>query len=300
MKGLTGGKGMLKKRPSSIIEILNNSIKFLSLKGINTPHLDAEVILSHVLKKDRLNLYLEYDRPLTEVEIDEYLQLLERRGKREPVAYITGTKEFWSIPFRVSRDVLIPRPETEHLVELALIRIKAMARGNPLIMDIGTGCGAIAISIAKETNGKVRIIATDISMEALKIANLNARLNGCEGNILFVKADLFPPLKGKEVDLIVCNPPYVPSFKIPFLDPEIKNYEPIMAIDGGPDGLDYIKKIISHSTYFLKSGGELIMEIGFDQGERVIKLIEEIGCFDEKALNFDLSGKERVIWARKG
>jgi len=186
------------------------------------------------------------------------------------------------------------------LLELALERISSMDRENSLILEIGTGCGALAICMAREKKGMVRIVATDISTGALQIARENASMHGCEGYISFVKADLFPPLKGPEVDLIVCNPPYIPSSHIPALDPEIKDYEPRWAIDGGPDGLDQIRRIIALSPFFLKPKGELLMEIGFDQAERVVRIIEENGCFDETTISHDLSGKERIVWARMG
>lgn len=249
-----------------------------------------------------MELYLKYDQPVTEEELDRFRGLVKRRVKREPVAYITGIKEFWSLPFQVSSGALIPRPETELLLEIALKRIPLLQHGPKgyLFLDLGTGCGALAICVAKELKGrKARILATDISLAALRIAIENASRLGYRNEISFILADLFPPVRKKEIDLVICNPPYIPTSQIQALEAEIKDFEPREAVDGGPDGLALIRRIIAISPTYLKPGGVLILEVDSSQADGVAEMMRRDEGFDSALIHKDLEGRKRAVEAQR-
>ncbi len=268
--------------------IVKRATEILREKGSKSPRLDAELLLVHSLKlKDRVELYVNFDRPLTEREVEEYRQLIIRRVKGEPVAYITGKKEFFGFEFKVKRGVLIPRPETETLVEEALKLLKG--KKGQRIVDVGTGSGCIAITVCKLTKGENRVIGVDISKEALKVAKENAKRLKCQ--VQFVRTSLLKGLKGP-FDAIISNPPYI-GIGDKRVEREVVKYEPAVALFAGRTGLEFIEKLIRDSYGKLRKGGFLALEFGEGQGKEVRELLVKAG-FKEVKIRKDLSGKERV------
>jgi len=321
----------------SVREALRAGAEYLRKAGIDNARLDAEVLLCHVLGVEKAEFYLGFDVGLDATAEREFQKLLSRRAGREPVAYITGQKEFWSLDFVVTPAVLIPRPETELLVELALARAtivppqpfvpphpslspvvggegKRKGAGDsrsgasahldykpPLrILDVGTGSGAIAVSLAKELP-QARIFAVDISAAAIEIARLNARRHAVEERVEFFFGDLFEPVANERerFDLVVANPPYICSGDMPGLAPEIRTWEPITALEGGADGILYYRRIIAAAGDYLKSGGSILLELGDAMGEAVARLFADAGGFEPAQVYRDYAGKERVIAAAK-
>jgi release factor glutamine methyltransferase len=287
-----------------IKDLLAVTSDYLKKKDIDNPRLCAEILLAYQLKTTRIKLYLNFDQPLNEKDINEYRGLVQRRLKREPVQYITGVQEFWSLEFTVGPQVLIPRPESEILVEqvVSILREKQSdgATNTASVLDVGTGSGAIAISIAHELPG-AEIWASDVSTGALKIAGLNALKHGLDGRIHFIEGDLFEPLKNSShvFDVIVSNPPYVGIEEYDELPPEVGQYEPRSALDGGEGGLFFIKKIIMEAKDYLNPDGWLLMEMAPFQTAKAIDLVAESGFYGEKRVVKDYSRKERVVMARK-
>ena len=242
----------------TIKELLKVTTDYLKKKEIESPRLTAEVLLAHLLNVDRVNLYLNLDQPLSEKEISGYRSLIKRRLQRDPLQYITGIQEFWSLDFMVNPEVLIPRPETELLVELTIERVKVVSgsKNNPLkILDLGTGCGVLAVCLAKEIQ-QAQVWATDISAGALKMARLNAEKHGVLERIEFRQGDLWDPLnQGITFDVIVSNPPYIASEEYNDLPPEVRDYEPRLALDGLENGMSYIERIINGGPPFMNPGG---------------------------------------------
>jgi release factor glutamine methyltransferase len=259
--------------------------------------LDAEVLLATVLKIDRTGLYLAWETIVSEQEKKAFLMLIARRIKEEPVSYIIGRKEFWSLWFKVTPAVMIPRPDTETLVEETLKIFTDDT--SPVILEIGTGSGAIAIALATELP-QASIIATDISFEALIVAKENASSHGVS-SIQFVEGNLYEPIKkeGALFDLVISNPPYIPTADIPPLPPGIRDYEPHTALDGGPDGLMFYRTIIQQAPEYLKPGGYLLLEVGKGQGHDVAKIMVETKKFSSPQIIPDLAGIERVVKASR-
>jgi release factor glutamine methyltransferase len=287
----------------TIKELLLVTSDFLKKKGIDSPRLTSEILLAHQLNIDRVTLYLNYDQPLNERELSGYRALIKRRLKREPLQYITGTQEFWSLEFVVNPHALIPRPETELLVELAIERLKALPELEnhlPNIVDLGTGCGAIAISLAKEI-GKTKIWATDISSDALKLARLNAKKHGVADNITFLLGNLWEPLMdlGVTFDIVLSNPPYIAPEEFDNLSPEVRDYEPRLALDGREEGMHFIEKIISEAPAFMNPGGWIMLEMAPGQTEKALRLIGKIKGYSEKSRIKDYSHLYRVVMAQK-
>ncbi len=275
--------------------------RLLREKGIESPRLNAELLLRKVLEIDQVQVYLYSDRILTQRQFTSYRSLINKRIKGEPVQYILGSREFWSLDLKITPEVLIPRPETELLVEETLKIFRDDTTLSLRFMEVGTGSGAIAIALAKELQGCF-ILAEDISWRAILVAKENARIQRVSENIRFLVGDLFPPLKeGRSLfDLIVSNPPYVPSSQIGILPREIAEFEPRIALDGGLDGLEFFRRIVTGSGTFLKDGGWLMMEFGEGQGEAVAEMIRNAGYFTPPNIIKDHSGVDRVIRARKG
>jgi release factor glutamine methyltransferase len=226
-------------------------------------------------------------------------ELLLRRLRREPVAYITGRQEFWSLQFRVTPDVLIPRPETELLVEIALGFLKEISGHAPMrVLDLGTGSGAVAVSLAKEL-GALEICATDVCPAALNIARENATRNGVAQRSRFLCGDLFEPIAAKreKFHLIAANPPYVRGAAIATLEAEVSQWEPRTALDGGADGLDYYRRIALQSHSYLVPGGAVAVEIGADQGLQVARLFADSGAYTPAQVYRDYAGRDRVVVA---
>jgi release factor glutamine methyltransferase len=249
-------------------------------KGIASARLDAEVLLAHVLGQSRVQLYTGFDRPLEEGELGAYRELIKRRLAGEPVAYLVGAQEFWSLPLAVDERVLVPRRDTETLVEVAL------RAGGTRVADVGTGSGAIALALAKERPAAL-VVATDISEDALAVARANAAKLGLA--VDFRHGDLLAPLEGA-FDLIVSNPPYVPTTDLAHLAPEVQR-EPRLALDGGADGLDVLRRLVPAARAQLTPGGTLAVEHGFDQGPAVRALFAD---FESVTTTRDLAGQERV------
>ncbi|HPQ29885.1 MAG TPA: peptide chain release factor N(5)-glutamine methyltransferase, partial [Desulfobacteraceae bacterium] len=240
----------------TIRELLKVTTDYLCKKNITSPRLNAEILLAHQLQIDRLRLYLNLDEPLTEKEISGYRALIRRRAERYPLQYLTGTQEFWSLDFTVNRNVLIPRPETEILVEQALGIFKkdSFNTDRPMILDLCTGSGVIAIVLAKELP-QSRIWAADISSQAIEVANLNAERHNVSDRIQFRQGDLLSSVDELSFDMIVCNPPYVAIEEYPQLPKEVRDYEPRIALDGKKGGMFFIEKILQHAMDYLVSGG---------------------------------------------
>ena len=275
--------------------------RVLRERGIESPRLNAELLLRKVLEIDQVQVYLCSDRILTQRQFTSYKSLINKRIKGEPVQYILGSREFWSLDLRITPEVLIPRPETELLVEETLKIFRDERNLTLRFMEVGTGSGAIAIALAKELQGCF-ILAEDISWRAILVAKENARIQRVSENIRFLVGDLFAPLKeGRSLfDLILSNPPYVPSSQIGTLPREIAEFEPRIALDGGRDGLEFFRRIVTGSGSFLKDGGWLMLEFGEGQGEAVAEMIRNAGYFAPRNIIKDHSGVDRVIRARKG
>jgi release factor glutamine methyltransferase len=288
----------------TIRDLLKVTTDYLKEKEIDNPRLTAEVLLAHQLNIDRLKLYLELEQPLTASELSGYRSLIKRRLRHEPLQYITGVQEFWSLDFVVDPRVLIPRPETELLVEQGLRLIETMqgpADHSIKILDLGTGCGAIGIALAREIPD-ADIWATDISADALQVASLNARKHGVSDRIQFSQGDLWEPFVGIGImtfDIIVSNPPYIPTEEYPSLQPEVRDYEPSMALDGHPGGMYYIEKILTEAPKYMNQGGWLLMEMDPDQTGKALRFLEGIGAYAEKERVKDYSHRYRAILARK-
>ncbi|KXS45718.1 MULTISPECIES: peptide chain release factor N(5)-glutamine methyltransferase [unclassified Candidatus Frackibacter] len=282
-----------------IKEILNRTTEHFKKYDIATPRLDAEVLLADLIGVERIQLYVQFNRPLTKEEIDEYRERVIKRSKRVPVAYIIGQQEFMSLDFKVTQDVLIPRPETEHLVERTIQEVKESDKEELTVLDLCTGSGAIIISLVKELISgmeiKVRYIAVDISEEALKVAKENARLHGVLDKIEFIKGDLLEPIvkKGLQIDILVSNPPYVPNQDLDELQPELQ-YEPEIALKGGQDGLDFYKRIITGAQKVITDSGIIALEIGNQQLLGVKDLLVKNDFSDIEIID-DYSEVPRVI-----
>jgi release factor glutamine methyltransferase len=284
----------------------------LEQAGIETARLDAECLVAAGLGCPRWHLILEPNRRLSPEEFSRILRLLQRRERREPLAYVLGVREFWSLPMAVSAGVLVPRPETETLVEAALAawgEMRAESRepgaesreAGPTIVELCTGSGAVAIALAKELPA-ARVLATDLSWRALRVARANAARHGVAARIEFLRGDLWRAVNGQapagSVDLVVANPPYIRSPELATLMPEVQ-WEPRLALDGGADGLRVLRKIVASSPDRIRPGGVLLLEIGADQAEAVGALLAASGRFEPARLRPDLAGRPRVVVARR-
>lgn len=282
---------------NSIAEALGEASARLAAAGCDTPRLDAEVLLAHVVGQGRAWLYAHPEYIPSTTQRNAYHTLLERRARREPVAYLTGSKEFYGLEFLVTPDVLIPRPETECLVEIALDWL-ATGPTEGFIVDVGTGSGAIAVTLAVHLAG-AHILATDTSPAALAVARRNAARHGVAVRVDCVQADLLAPLAG-ELRLIVANPPYVSWAELDAAAPEVARYEPRHALDGGPDGLAVLDRLLAMASCRLSPGGTLLVEIGADQGERACALARDYFPASGVEIARDYAGRDRVLLVRAG
>ncbi len=293
--------------PWTSLKLIQWTTGYFEKKGIPNPRLDAELLLAHVLNCKRVDLYTGFEKTVPEKYLTTFRTFVERRAKREPLQYLIGETEFWGLKVKVTPDVLIPRSETELLVEEALRtspptpllnkeRVAGESRtGEVQILEIGTGSGCIAIALAKNLP-EAKITATDISKEALAVAKENAEKNEVTDRIEFILADIAPwkifEAEGRLFDLIISNPPYIPSGEFPNLQPEVRDFEPHRALDGGPEGMDVIWKIIEESGNFLKPGGILLLEIGEGQAQKILR--------KRKAeVRKDYNGHERIVVLRR-
>ena len=289
--------------PHRVGSLLAYARTYLRECGSESAGLDAEVLLAHSLGTDRLGLYREPDRILDSGQAAAYQDLVSRRGRGEPVAYLTGHKEFMGLDLAVGPPVLIPRPETELLVEQALELLGSAFQEEPtfrLAVDVGTGSGAIAISLAVFMP-EVRVLATDISGEALAMARRNAAYHGVAGRVTFYQGDLLAPLSLPElqgqVDLVTANLPYIPAGDLAGLPRDVRDHEPQLALDGGPDGLALYRRLIPDACRLLRPGGFLLLEIGPGQGGACLGLVPAPTW--ESLLLPDLAGRERLVVAVK-
>lgn len=278
----------------TVAEILRTATLRLDEGGIDSPRLDAEILLAHVLKWRRLSLYIDADKVLPLESVLRFNDLITRRLEKIPVAYLTGTREFMGLTFAVNESVLIPRPDTEILTEGVGEYLRELG-GEVTFADLGTGSGAIAISILKFVKS-ARSAAVDISAEALEVAKFNATKFHVKDRIEFFLGDLFTPLAGRTFNAIVSNPPYISTGELATLQAEVQQ-EPRLALDGGADGLNFYRRIISDAPKFLVSGGLLAVEIGINQATAV-KTLMEVAGFVSVEIFKDLSGLERVVAGR--
>lgn len=264
------------------------------LKEISdTPRLDVELLLEKVLDVDRLYLHININKEITNEEENKFIQLINERIKGRPIAYIVENREFMGLDFYVKEGVLIPRPDTEILVEEIIELCKCKDSVN--ILDIGTGSGAITISLAKYIKNS-SVMSFDISEIALEIAKKNAVNNEVDSKIKFVKSDLFESIKGKDIkfDVIVSNPPYIPKADIKTLHTQVKDYEPYNALEGGDDGLDFYRNITKESIHYINEGGVLAYEVGHNQAVDVVKIMKDNG-YTNIYTKKDLQGIDRVV-----
>lgn len=280
-------------------ELLQWGIGSLKDAGIETAALDAEVLLAYVLGKNRTQLYLDGQEVVGNEAESIYNTVIGKRVSRVPVSYLTGHKEFMSLDFCVNESVLIPRPDTEILVET----ICKMGKPGSLVLELGTGSGAIAVSLAKY-NEDWGILATDISMNALLVAKENAKINGVSDRVYFAQMDMFDGLRMMNhatpgiFDWVVSNPPYIASGEIYQLSPEIRKYEPKLALDGGLDGLDAIREILSKAFMVLKPDGKLAIEMGYGQRDPVQAIADSVGRYSQYRVVNDYSGTPRVFYCQ--
>lgn len=280
----------------TILTLLQWATGFFKTKKIDSPRSTAEILLAQTLGIQRIELYLRYDQPLRKRELAQFKTFIQRRVQNEPVAYITGTKEFWSLNLAVGPEVLVPRPETECLVENVIAWIKQERAGKTGdLLDMGTGSGAIVLALATELPDW-RFWATDRSLAAIAIARKNACANGLEQRISFWVSNWFEGIdESRRFDLVVSNPPYIPTADIEELQPEISRFEPRLALDGGLDGLRDLERIVLSAPKVLKSGGALFLEIGYNQADAVRELAQNSGAYGPIDLFQDYSNLDRVV-----
>lgn len=264
-------------------------------RGFDSPRLDAELLLCRVLGCDRVRLILDGARPLGPDELGQFRELIQRRRKSEPIAYILGEREFYGLPIKVDGRVLVPRPDTETLVETALRRTERVSQFG-VALDLCTGSGCVAIAFAR-TRPTWSVWASDLSQDAIDVARDNAQRLGTPG-IAFRQGDLFASLDpGQRYTLITANPPYIPHGEIPGLQADIREFEPHLALDGGNDGLDLVRRILEDARPRLQNSGVIALEIGYDQAPRVAELMRDLG-YAEIERDRDYGGHERIVSAR--
>jgi len=285
----------------TIQKLLNWITSYFTEKGVDSPRLSAELLLSHTLSLKRIELYTCFDKEVAQEQLNTIRSLVKRAAQHEPIAYLLGKTEFYSLELDVSRECMIPRPETELLVERAVEFLRGRS-GPQFICDLCTGCGCIAVAIAKNFHN-ARIIAADISDAALETAACNLEKFQLQDQITLLSGDLFEPLLPQldtgKFDLVVCNPPYVSADEYEKLDKNIKDYEPKLALFAGQDSLDIYRRIAEKVDAFLKAGAALMLEIGYNQGESVINILKATGIFANIKIEKDLQEHERIITAIK-
>lgn len=279
----------------TVLEVIQGSTGYLEKNGIESPRLNAEHLVAHVLGKKRLDLYLEFDRPLGEAELAPLRELIRRRGQGVPLQHLLGTVEFFGRTFAIDGRALIPRPETERLVEQILER-PGRNGALPRVADVGTGSGVIALTLAAELPA-AEVQASDTSADALDLARANAVQLGLQERVHFFEGDLLEPLGGS-FDLIVANLPYIPTESLRTLQREV-HHDPSAALDGGADGLAIISRLLAAARNRLNPGGFLALEIGFDQAERLVDKLTGEGYQDIETAA-DYQGINRFIFARYG
>ena len=286
----------------TVLEAIQKSAEFLARKGVDSPRLQAELLLAHLLKIPRLNLYLNHERALTAAELDSFRELIKRRGRREPLQHIVGTVSFCGVELAINRHALVPRPETEILAEQGWEFLNQRSKVDPQsasALDLGTGSGCLAIVLAVKCPA-AEIWATDVSADALELAKQNAAKHGLDRQMHFMLGDLFCALpSAKRFDLIITNPPYVASTELDLLAPEVREYEPRLSLNGGADGLDCIRRIADEARAFLKPDGRIMLEFGDGQAATVQEIFQRQKWIVE-ALKEDYTQRPRILIARAG
>jgi release factor glutamine methyltransferase len=282
-------------RTWTVLELLRWTKDHFAARGIESPRLDAECLLAHALGTDRLRLYLDFDKPVEAAERARFRELVRRRAdERRPVAQLTGRKEFWSLAFEVTPDVLVPRPETEGLVAWLLDQLPDR-EAELSVLDLGTGSGAIAVALATELP-KARITATDLCASALAVAERNARAHGVADRVRLLAGDGFGPVAGERFDAVLANPPYVAEDEAASLAPELR-HEPAAALFAGADGTALLRRLAAEVGDFLAPDGRVAFEVGFGQAETVAAWLREAGLREVASLR-DLSDRPRVVVGR--
>jgi release factor glutamine methyltransferase len=287
----------------TVLDVVQRSTEYLAKKGLDSPRLQAELLLAHVIKLPRMQLYLNFERVLAPLELDAYRELIKRRSQREPLQHIVGSTSFCGLELAVNRHVLVPRPETELLAEQAwtfLNQIPAPAPSAPAptALDFGTGSGCLAIALAAKCPA-AQIDALDLSPDALVLAKENAARHGVAERVRFLQSDGFTALSPDSgFDLIVSNPPYIPTAEIDTLEPEVRDYDPRQALDGGPDGLDFYRRLAAEAGPFLKPGGKLMLEFGDGQAGQIGDILQSKKWIVETVLK-DYAGCPRILIARR-
>ena len=285
----------------TILKLLQWTTSYFNSHQVENSRASAEILLAHALELRRIDLYLRYDQPLSRAELERFKALIRKRVQREPVAYIVGTKEFWSLELFVTKDVLIPRPETECVVEAVIQYLAAESNSvSKRVLELGTGSGAIILACASQQPGHF-YFASDRHLRILKLTRKNVSHLNLDGAIYLFAGDWFRPLNpvGSLFDVVISNPPYVQSGLIDQLQPEIYKHEPCLALDGGPDGLACLRHIIGQAHHYLKENGRLFLEIGHDQKEGVRKIIDDCGRYRNISFKKDYGGYYRVVEMEK-
>ena len=288
----------------TVLEGIQKSAEFLAKKGVESPRLQAELLLAHVLKLPRMKLYLNFERALSEPETDAFRELVKRRSQREPLQHIVGSTSFCGLEIAVNRNVLVPRPETELLAETGwsfLSTINSQNSQPSTALDFGTGSGCIAIALAAKCPG-AKIVALDVSKDALDLAIENAKRNNVADRIEFSHGNslevLQTPPPAAQFDLVISNPPYILTREIETLEPEVRDYDPRIALDGGPDGLDFYRRLAKEAAPVLKPDGKIMLEFGDGQGDAVRKIFEDQNWIVE-AIREDYTQRQRILIARR-
>lgn len=280
----------------TVLEVIQRSAGFLARKGVDSPRLQIELLLAHVLQMPRLKLYLSFERVLSDTELATLRDLVRRRGHREPLQHLLGTVSFCGFELAVNRQVLIPRPETELLAERAWSFLAAGSPPAPTVLDFGTGSGCLAVVLAAKCPG-ARVCAVDLSPAALEVARANAVRHGVGDRIAFLCGDGFAPLPAEaRFNLIVANPPYIPAAGIEALQPEVRDHDPRLALDGGPDGLAFMRRLANEAPARLAAAGRLMVEFGDGQAEAVAGLFAATGWQVEPAVR-DWNDRPRMVVA---
>ena len=287
---------MSTSRRWKLLEILEETSRFFIDKDIPDARLQAELLLADLLCLKRLDLYLQFDRPLHDEEVDRYRSYVRQRLKRVPLQYIVGTAAFRHLELSVTSDVLIPRPETEILVDIALEKLADVSA--PYCLDLCCGSGAIALSLAHE-HAEAIVTGSDLSQGAVAVSAANAQKCALEERVEWLCGDLFTAVVDRQFHLISCNPPYICHADIAMLEPEVRDYEPHLALDGGEDGLAFYRQICSAAADFLFPGGHLLLEVGDGQADQVRALLQQTGEYGSVDVSVDLNDIPRVVVAEK-
>ncbi|HXU76031.1 MAG TPA: peptide chain release factor N(5)-glutamine methyltransferase [Methylomirabilota bacterium] len=284
----------------TVLEVIQRSTEFLAKKGVDSPRLQTELLLAHLLQLPRMRLYLDFERPLTEGELAAFRELIRRRGKREPLQHITGSTSFCGLEFAVDSRVLIPRPETELLAERGWLFLQERAGpGGQAVgaLDFGTGSGCLAVVLAAKCPA-AEVVALDISAEALELARQNAVAHGVGERLRFLQGDGLPAIPGdSRFDLVISNPPYIRSDEISSLQPEVRDFDPRLALDGGPGGLDFYSRLAAQGARYLKPGGKIMLEFGDDQAPSLREIFARENWIVEAVVE-DYTQRPRIFIAR--